>query len=78
MLTTSHALKRVFSIQTPDQINDAIDEWAESLVALIAASDNPEASLLRAHVAIASKHKELESMAWQELQTRKDSGRPNG
>jgi hypothetical protein len=53
-----------------DQINAAIDQWAESLMAIIEASDNPEASLLRAHLAIAIKHKELETMAWRELETR--------
>ena len=61
-----------------DKINAAIDEWAESLVAIIEASDHPDASLLRAHLAIATKHKELEQMARRELETRQDRGVPNG
>src|SRR5215468_4850663 len=62
-----------------DKINAAIDEWAESLVAIIEASDHPEASLLRAHLAIATKHKELEKMACRELETRQGGGGvPNG
>jgi hypothetical protein len=66
---------RASSLNTRDQINAAIDRWAESLVSIIEASDNPEASLLRAHLAIAIKHKELETMAWRELETR---GPPSG
>jgi hypothetical protein len=61
-----------------DKINAAIDEWAESLVAIIEASDHPEASLLRAHLAIAAKHKELEKMAWRELEMRQDRSVQNG
>jgi hypothetical protein len=61
-----------------DKINAAIDEWAESLIAIIEASDHPEASLLRAHLAIAIKHKEFEKMARRELETRLDRGVPNG
>jgi hypothetical protein len=63
-------MKPVSILNTRDQVNAAIDQWAESLVAIIEASDNPEASLLRAHLAIASKHRELENTAWQELETR--------
>jgi hypothetical protein len=63
-------MKPVRSLNARDQINAAIDQWAESLVAIIEASENPEASLLRAHEAIASKHKELETMAWRELESR--------
>jgi hypothetical protein len=65
-----HVMKPMSSSNAPDQIDAAIDQWAESLVAIIEASDNPEATLLRAHLAIATKHKELESMAWRELETR--------
>jgi len=60
----------VRGLDAREQIDAAIDQWAESLAAIIEASDNPEASLLRAHLALASKHKELESMAWQELEIR--------
>jgi hypothetical protein len=63
-------MKPISSSNARDQIDAAIDQWAESLVAIIEASDNPEASLVRAHLAIATKHKELESMAWRELETR--------
>src|SRR5262245_37435865 len=63
-------LRPAGSLNGHDQINAAIDRWAESLVSIIEASDNPEASLLRAHLAIAIKHKELETIAWRELETR--------
>jgi len=63
-------MKPVSSLNTRGQVDAAIDQWAESLVAIIEASDDPEASLLRAHLAIAIKHKELETMAWQALETR--------
>jgi hypothetical protein len=72
-------MKSISSSNARDQIDTAIDQWAESLVAIIEASDNPEASLLRAHLAIATKHKELESMAWQELEIRtQPSGNAHG
>jgi hypothetical protein len=64
------AMRPTSSLNARDQINAAIDRWAESLVSIIEASDNPQASLLRAHLAIAIKHKELETMAWRELETR--------
>jgi hypothetical protein len=64
------ALRPAGSLNARDQVNAAIDRWAESLVSIIQASDNPEASLLRAHLAIAIKHKELETIAWGELETR--------
>jgi len=67
------ALRPAGSLNARDQVNAAIDRWAESLVSIIQASDNPEASLLRAHLAIAIKHKELETMAWEELETRSQS-----
>src|SRR5262245_27463488 len=67
------AVRPVRRVNARNQINAAIDQWAESLVAIIEASDNPEASLLRAHLAIATKHKELEAMAWRELETRHQS-----
>jgi hypothetical protein len=70
-------MKPIRSSNARDQIDAAIDQWAESLIAIIEASDNPEASLLRAHLAIATKHKELESMAWQELASR-PSGNAHG
>ena len=63
-------MKPISSSNPRDQIDAAIDQWAESLVAIIEASNNPEASLLRAHLALATRHKELESMAWQELEAR--------
>ena len=63
------------SLEVCDQIDAAIDHWAESLVAIIEASDNPEESLLRAHLAIATKHKELEILARRELEAR---GHPSG
>ncbi len=63
-------MKTVRSLIARDQVDAAIDQWAESLVAIIEASDNPEASLLRAHRAIAIKHKELETLARRELETR--------
>ena len=69
------ALRPASSSNARDQINAAIDRWAESLVAIIEASDNPEASLRRAHRAIATKHRELETIAWRELETR---GQPSG
>ena len=65
-----HIMKSISSSNVRDQIDEAIDQWAESLIAIIEASDNPEASLTRAHLAIATKHKELKSMAWRELETR--------
>jgi len=68
-LPKPHPMKSV-SLNKRDQVDAAIDQWAESLVAIIEASDNPEAALLRAHLAIAIKHKELETMAWRELETR--------
>src|SRR5262245_9104729 len=75
----SHAMKPVSSLNRREQVDAAIDQWAESLVAIIEASDNPEASLLRAHLAIASKHKELENLAWRELETRRQlSGAAHG
>jgi hypothetical protein len=60
----------VRGLKAREQVDAAIEQWAESLVSIIEASDNPEASLLQAHLAIASKHKELESIAWQELEIR--------
>jgi hypothetical protein len=72
-------MKPINSSNAIDQIDAAIDQWAESLVAIIEASDNPGASLERAHLAIAAKHKELESMARQELETRTEpSGNAHG
>jgi hypothetical protein len=68
------AMKLLLQVKPSDQINAAIDEWAEALVSIIEASDNPEASMLRAHLAIAMKRKELEKMAWQELETRQGTG----
>ena len=68
-------MRPVTSLNARDQINAAIDQWAESLVAIIEASDDPKASLLQAHLAIATKHKELEAMAWRELETRGQSSR---
>jgi hypothetical protein len=65
------AMRPVRNLNARDQIDAAIDQWAESLLAIIEASDNPEASLLRAHLTIAHKHKELETMAWRELETRR-------
>src|SRR5215510_10820983 len=67
------ALRPAGRLNARDQVNAAIDRWAESLVSIIQASDNPEASLLRAHLAIAIKHKELETMARGELETRGQS-----
>src|SRR5262249_21488432 len=67
------ATRPVRVLNARDQIDAAIDQWAESLVAIIEASDNPKASLLRAHRAIATKHKELESIARLELETRGQS-----
>src|SRR5262245_31940795 len=62
-----HAMKTARGLMARDQVDAAIDQWAESLVAIIEASDNPEASLLRAHLAIAIKHNELETLARREL-----------
>ena len=42
----------------------------DQIEAIIEASENPEASLRRAHLAIATRHKELETLAWRELETR--------
>jgi hypothetical protein len=61
----------VSSVPARDTINAAIDQWAESLVAIIVASENPEASLLQAHLAIAIKHKELQALALRELEVRR-------
>jgi hypothetical protein len=58
-------------LSAQDQIEATIDQWAESLVAIIEASDNPGASLARAYLAIATKHQELETMARRELETRR-------
>src|SRR5262245_58641244 len=72
-LPEDHTLKPVRGLNARDQIDAAIDQWAESLAAIIEASDNPKASLLRAQLAIATKHKELESIARLELETRGQS-----
>ena len=77
-LPRNELIKPVRSANAREQINAAIDQWAESLVAIIEASDNPQASLLRAHLAIATKHKQLEKLAWRELEIRQDATVPNG
>src|SRR5262245_53459730 len=74
-LPEDHAIEPLRSLNARDQIDAAIDQWAESLVAIIEASDNPKASLLRAHRAIATKHKELEGIARRDLESR---GQPSG